>query len=81
MDIYQLVNNPLKKFDFKNLHSGNVSGSEGGSSVNSNVTCHNCGKKGHIQKDFWSMGNRSSGNPPNNYTNDIPEWVTKKPVV
>ena len=45
------------------------------------MTCHKCGKKGHIQKDCRSNGNGSGGNPPKKFTNEIPEWVTKKPVV
>ena len=45
------------------------------------MTCHKCGKKGHIQEDFRSKVNGSGGNPPKNSTNELPEWVTKKPVV
>ena len=45
------------------------------------MTCHKCGKKGNTQKDCRSKGNGSGGNPPKNSTNELPEWVTKKPIV
>ena len=37
-------------------------------------------KKGHIQKDCKSKGNGSSGNTPKKSINELPEWVTRKPV-
>ena len=45
------------------------------------MTCHKCGKKGHINKYCRSKGNDSSGNPPKKSANELPEWVTKKPLV
>ena len=45
------------------------------------MTCNKCGKKVHIHKDCRSKVNGSGGNPPNNSTNELPEWVTKKSVV
>ena len=45
------------------------------------MTCHKCDKKGHIKKDCRSKVNGSGGNPPKNSTNELPEWVTRKPVV
>ena len=45
------------------------------------MTCHKCSKKVHINKDFRSKGNGSGGNPPKKYAKDLPEQVTKKPVV
>ena len=71
----------LKGVDFKSRCSGFYSGSVGGSYVKSNVTCHKCDKKGHIQKYCTENVTGSSGNSPNKYTNYLPEWVTKKPVV
>ena len=47
----------------------------------SDITCHKCGKNGHIKKYFRSQGNGSSANPPKNSTNEPPECVTNKPVV
>ena len=44
------------------------------------MTCHKCDKKGHIKKDCRSKVNGSGGNPPKNSTNELPEWVTRKPV-
>ena len=81
MAIEQLINKALKQVDLKSLRSGNVSGSVIGSYVRSDITCHKCGKKGHIQKDCRPTGNGSSGNTPKNSTNELLEWVTKKTVV
>ena len=37
-------------------------------------------KKGHIQKDCRSKANGSSGNTLKKSINELPEWVTRKPV-
>ena len=79
--IEQSINKALKQVDFKSRRSGNGSGSGKGSSARSDITCHNCGEKVHIQKDCRSKANGSIGNSSKNSTNEIPEWVTKKPVV
>ena len=79
--IGQSINKALKKVYFKSRHSGNVSGSRRGSSAKSDITFHKWGKKGHIQKDCRSKVNCSSGNSPKNSTNELPECVTRKPVV
>ena len=76
MAIEQSINKALKQVDFKSLHSRNGSGSGKGSSDRSYITCHKCGKKGHIKKDCKSKGNGSSGNTSKKSTNEIPEWVT-----
>ena len=81
VSIEKLINKALNHVDFKICRSGNGSGSGRGSSARSDITDHKCGKNGHIQKDCRSKGNVSGGNPPNNSTNKLPEWVTKKPVV
>ena len=78
MTIEHSINNDLKQVDFKRRCSGNVSGSGKGSSDRSDITCHKCGKRGHIQKDCRLKGIGSSGNPPKKYTNELPEWVTNK---
>ena len=80
MDIEKLINKALKQVDFKSRRSGNNSGSGKGSSARSDITCHKCGKKGHIKKDCRSTENGYSGNTPNKSTNELPEWVTRKPV-
>ena len=81
MDIEQSINKALKRVDFNIRCSGNGSGSGRGSYDRSDITCHKCGKKVHIHKDCRSKLNVSSGNSTKNSTNQIPEWVTKKPVV
>ena len=80
MTIEQSINKSLKQVDFNSRRSVNCSGSEIGLSTKSYITCHKCGKKGHIQKDCRSNGNGSSGKSPKNSTNDLPEWMTMKPV-
>ena len=72
MDIDQLANKALKQVGFKSHHSVNVSDSRGGSSAGSNMTCHKCDKKVHIQNECRSKGTGSSGNLPKKYTNVIP---------
>ena len=81
MAIDQSINKALKHVDFKSRHSGNGSGSGKGPFARSDITCHKCGKKGHIQKDCRSRGNGSSGNTPKKSTNKLQEWVISKPVV
>ena len=80
MAIEQSINKSLKQVDFKSRRSGNSSGSGRRSSAGSDITCHKCGKKGHIQKDCRSKANGYNGNTPKKYINDLPEWVTRKPV-
>ena len=79
--IEKSINKALNQVGFKSRRSGDGSGSERGSSTRSDITCHKCGKKGRIQIDCRSKGNGSSRNSPNNSTNELPEWVTKNPVV
>ena len=81
MSIEQSINKALKQVGYKSRRSVNGSGSGKGSSARSDITCHKCGKKGHIQKDCRSKGNVSSGNSLKKSTNELPEWVTNKPVV
>ena len=69
-----------KQVDFKSRRGGNDGGSERGSSARSDKTCHQCGKKGHIKKDRRSKGHGSSVNTPKNSINELPKWVTRKPV-
>ena len=80
MAIEQSINKALKQVDLNSRSSGNFIGSGRGSSARSDKTCHECGKKGHIQKDCRSKANGSSGNTPKKSINGLPEWVTRKPV-
>ena len=70
--IGQLVNKALKQVDFKIPRSVNVSGSGGGTSVKSNLTCHKCDKKVYIHKYCRSKGTGYSGNPPKMSTHYLP---------
>ena len=51
-----------------------------GSSARLDKTCHKCGKKGHIKKDCRLKIHGSSGNTPKKSINELPKWVTRKPV-
>ena len=77
----QSIKKALIQVDFKSRRSVNNSGSVRGSSARSDITFQKCGKKGHIQKDFRSTVNGSSGNTPKKSTNELPEWMTKNDVV
>ena len=81
MVIEQSINKYLKQVDFKSRRSVNGSGFGGGSSDRSDMTCHKCGKKGHMKKDYKPKGYGYVGNTPKKSTTELPEWVTKKPVV
>ena len=70
--IEQPINKASNKFDFKRHRSENGSGSGRGSSARSYITCHKCDKKVHIQIDYRSKGNGSSGNSPKKPTNELP---------
>ena len=50
------------------------------SSARSDIICHKCGNKGHIHKDCRSNGNGSNGSTPKKSINELPKWVTRKPV-
>ena len=79
--IKKFINKDLNMVYFKSCRSVNGSGSGGGSSDMSDMTCHKCGKRFYINKDYRSKGNGSGGNQPKKYTNKRLEWVTKNPAV
>ena len=81
MAVEKLINKASDQVYFKIHRSENGSGSVVGSSARSDMTCYKCGKKGHTHKDCRSKVNGSGGNPPKKSTNDLPEWVTKKPIL
>ena len=49
--IKQSITKALKQVDFRSRRSENGSGSGGGSSSRSDITCHKSVKREHIQKD------------------------------
>ena len=70
--IEQSINKALEQVDFKSRCSVNGSGSGRGSSTRSDITCHKCGKKVHIQNDCRSKGNGYSEKSPKKSTNELP---------
>ena len=81
MAIEYPVNNTVKKVYFKSRHKGKDNKSGIGSSTKLDVTCHNCGKKGHLKRSCKSNRNGSNGELSNTSTTKLPKWVTKKPMV
>ena len=73
MEIDQSVNKSLEQVELNICCIGNGSIYGGGSSDRSNMTSHNCGKRGHIQKDYRSKRTGSSGKPYKKSTNYVPE--------
>ena len=69
--IGKTINTALKQVDLKSRRRGNGSGSGRGSSARSDITCHKCGKQGHIQIDCRSKVNGSSGNSPKKFKNEL----------
>ena len=81
VDIEQSTNKALKQVDFKSRRSGNDSGSRKGSSTRSDINCHKCGKKAISRKTAGQRKMALLGNHQRSPENELPEWVTKKPVV
>ena len=69
-----------KQVDFKSRRSVNDSGSEKESFTKSDGKCHKCGNKGHIKKFCRSKIHGPNGNTPKKSVNELPKWVTTKPV-
>ena len=81
MAIEHSISKALNQVDLKSRSSGNGSGSGGGSSIRSDNTFHKCGQRGNLKKDCRSKGNGSSGNPPKKSADELPGWVTEKPII
>ena len=81
MEIESLVNKTVDKAYCKSRHKrkDNKSGVE--SSNKSVVTCHKCGKKGHLKRNRKSNRNGYDGEMSNKLTRKLPKWVTKKSVI
>ena len=71
----------MNKVYCKILHKGKDDKSGVGSSTKSDVTCQNCGKRGHLKRNFKSNRNGSSGGLSKTSTRKVPKWFTKKPVI
>ena len=62
VDIKQSIIKALKQVDFKSRRGGNGGCYGGGSSTRSDITCHKCGKRDHVQKNAaGQMENLSKG--------------------
>ena len=75
------ANKTVEKFYCKIRHKGKDNKSGVGSSTKSGVTCHSCGKKGHLKSNFKSNRNGSNGVLSKTSTRKLPKWVTKKPMI
>ena len=81
MAIESPVNKTVEKVYCKIRHKGKDNKSGVGSSTKSDVTCHNCGKKGHLKRNCKSNRNGSNGELSKTSTRKLPKWVTKKPMI
>ena len=79
--IEYLVNKNVEKFYCKIRHKGKYNKSGVGSSSRSDVTCHNCGEKGHLKRNCKSNRNGSNGGLSKTSTRNFPKWVTKEPMI
>ena len=75
------VNKAVDKVYSKIRHKGKDNIDVVGSSTKSDVTCHNCGKKGHLKINCKSNGNVSNRELSKTSTRKLPKWVTKKPMI
>ena len=71
MEIEQPLNTALKKVYFNIHYSINGNDSGIGSYDRLDVTCHKCGKQGHIKRDCSYKGNCSNGNSHHKSKNEI----------
>ena len=60
MAIEAPVNKTVEKVYCKIRHKGKDNKSGVGSSTKSDVTCHNCGKKGHLKSNYKANRNGSN---------------------
>ena len=81
MAIESPVNKTVEKFYCKILHKGKDNKSGVGSSTESDVTCHNCGKMGHLKSNCKSNRNGSNAELSKTSTRNFSTWVTKKPMI
>ena len=75
------VNKTVDKVYGKISHKGKENKSGVGSSTKSDVTCHNCGKKGHLKRNWKSNRNGSNERLSNTSIIKLPKWVTQKPMI
>ena len=81
VEIESPVNKTVEKFYCKIRHKRKDNKYGVGSSTKSDVTCHNCGKKGHLKRNWKSNRNGSNGELSKTSTRNISKWVTKKPMI
>ena len=75
------ANKTVEKHYCKIRHKGKDNKSGVGLSTKSNVTCHNCGERGHLKSNRKSNRNGSNGDLSKASTRKLPKWVTKKPMI
>ena len=81
VEVESMFNKTVQKSDCKSFQEGKDNTSGVGSSTKSVVTCHKCGKNGHLKGIFKSNRNGSYGQLSKKSTRKLPKWVTKKPVI
>ena len=85
MDFTVAIEYPVKKtvekVYCKIRHKGKYNKYGVGSSTESVVTCHKCGKMGHLKSNCTPNRNGADGGFSKRLTRKIPKWVTKKPMI
>ena len=81
MAIEYPVNKTVEKVYCKIRHKRKDNKFVVGSSTKSIVTCHNCGKRGHLKRNCKTNRNDSNGDLSKTSTRKLPKWVTKKPMI
>ena len=81
VEIESPVNKTVEKFYCKIRHKGKENKYGVGSSINSALTCHKCGKKGHLERNSKSNRNGFNGELSKTSTRKLPKWVTKNPMI
>ena len=71
----------MEKFYCKIRHRGKDNKYVVGWSTKSVLTYQNCGKRGHLKRNFKSNRNSCNGGLSKTSTINLPEWVTKKPMI
>ena len=72
VEIEYPFNKTAEKIYCKTRYKGKHNKSGIGSSTNSDVTCHNCGKMGHLKRNYKSNKNGSNAELSKTSTRNLP---------
>ena len=81
MAIEDPVNNTAEKYGFKSLNNEKDNNSDVWLFTKPVATCHKCGKKSHMERDFKLLKNGCGGDLSHRSSMKLPKWVTKNHVI